>query len=198
MSGARTLPSPPPSLSLAPAPPPRRRLHCTDEILMVLLGRIMNTPVPGVVCLCVPYTHSPEDAPPHADAEQTFTWRHQTATRAPAVTQDRGGGARRHIQRLLTTQAHTPAKRNKEWRGTPWWEEKPRSAAENTAPPSEMNNRIFRMDVWGWWDYSGDVTFDLLMAALVSPVRPTSPGQVFSPDTSLGFVLLFRHHITGF
>lgn len=34
-------------------PPPCYRLHCTDEILMVLLGRIMNMLVPGVVCMCV-------------------------------------------------------------------------------------------------------------------------------------------------
>lgn len=33
-------------------PPPCYRLHCTDEILMVLLGRIMNMLVPGVVCMC--------------------------------------------------------------------------------------------------------------------------------------------------
>lgn len=36
-------------------PPPCHRLHCTDEILMVLLGRIMNMLVSGVVytmCVC--------------------------------------------------------------------------------------------------------------------------------------------------
>lgn len=34
-------------------PPPCYRLQCTDEILMVLLGRIMNMLVPGVPCTCV-------------------------------------------------------------------------------------------------------------------------------------------------
>lgn len=47
-------------------PPPCYRLHCTDEILMVLLGRIMNMEVPGVVCMCalagVSTLHSPMEA----------------------------------------------------------------------------------------------------------------------------------------